>query len=82
MAQTTTPQGKYLVDQRAFEDNLSGSDPVWIDELRQKGKAAFKEYGFPTGTRGNERWKYTNVSPISTHKFEFPFGVEDLAVKS
>lgn len=39
--------------------------PVWLADLRKRAMERFAETGFPTARRGNEAWKYTNISPIA-----------------
>ena len=39
--------------------------PAWLADLRKRAMERFAETGFPTARRGNEAWKYTNVSPIA-----------------
>ena len=57
---------------RAFPANGSG----WLSEARESALQTFDDLGFPTSTRGNERWKYTNVAPIARAEFHYPFEVE------
>lgn len=47
--------------------------PAWLADLRAAGWERFSELGFPTARRGNERWKYTAVAPISRVGFVYPF---------
>ena len=53
---------------------LSAADtgPAWLNDLRAAGWERFNEIGFPTARRGNERWKYTSVLPISRVNFAAP----------
>jgi Fe-S cluster assembly protein SufD len=39
--------------------------PHWLQEIRNTGMQDFLNVGFPTARKGNEKWKYTNVSPIA-----------------
>ena len=80
MAQTFASYEKYRTDFRAFEDTLATNGASRLREVRRHGLASFDRLGFPTTTRGNERWKYTNVVPIARQTFEYPFevDVEDL----
>ena len=47
-----------------------GRDPSWLHELRHKAMDCFCEMGFPVARRGNEAWKYTDVSPIAERSFQ------------
>ena len=62
---------------RYHEDHLAlaaaSAGPLWLNELRAAGWARFNAIGFPTARRGNERWKYTSVLPISRVNFAYPF---------
>ena len=70
---------------RYHEDHLALSvaspGPEWLADLRAAGWERFSDLGFPTARRGNERWKYTAVAPISRVGFAYPFvnaeGAED-----
>ena len=61
---------------RYHEDHLAlaaaSSGPAWLADLRAAGWQRFSELGFPTARRGNERWKYTAVAPISRVGFAYP----------
>ena len=80
MAKAPTSYDKYRSDFAAFQAGLPAADPTWLDETRKRGLEAFNDLGFPTATRGNERWKYTNVSPIAGATFEYPREVDTQAV--
>ena len=71
--QTFESYEKYRLDLAAFRESQNHV-PTWLRDLRDAGSAAFCEMGFPTATRGNERWKYTNVRPIANQVFGYPFG--------
>ena len=66
-----------ISNHRYHEDHLAlaaASDgPAWLADLRAAGWQRFTELGFPTARRGNERWKYTAVAPISRVGFAYPF---------
>ncbi len=49
-----------------------GGEPAWLREIRAAAWDRFAEVGFPTETRGNEPWKYTNVGPIARSAFAYP----------
>ena len=63
---------KYVSDHAQFEASPGVNGPAWLGRLRTNGLAAFKQAGFPTATRGNEQWKYTNVGPIARAAFDLP----------
>lgn len=63
----------YLSDFKTLENIEPTTRSSWINKLRRDGLRSFKRLGFPTDRRGNERWKYTNVSPITRIKFAYPF---------
>ena len=44
---------------------------MWLRNIRENAWSKFSDTGFPTARRGNERWKYTNVSPIAKINFGF-----------
>lgn len=57
---------------RAFEVYASGNigvDPPWLNVLRKAAMDRFCALGFPTKRRGNEEWKYTDVTPIAIGEF-------------
>ena len=66
-----------ISNHRYHEDHLAlaaaSPGPAWLDDLRAAGWERFSELGFPTARRGNERWKYTAVAPISRVGFAYPF---------
>ena len=76
MAQTYPGYKKYRSDFDEFERLPETNGPAWLRDTRRTAFAAFERLGFPTATRGNERWKYTNVGPIARAAFEYPFAVE------
>jgi len=59
----------YFADFQALSQGPGAGAPSWLKELRDSGWSRFKETGFPTARRGNERWKYTNVGPIAKTDF-------------
>ncbi|MDP6063181.1 MAG: Fe-S cluster assembly protein SufD [SAR202 cluster bacterium] len=71
---------KYVADHATFEASPGVNGPAWLGKLRATGLAAFKQSGFPTATRGNEQWKYTNVAPIGRATFDLPSPKADGAV--
>ena len=63
MITRTINNHRYHEDHQALATASSG--PAWLNDLRAVGWQRFSELGFPTARRGNERWKYTAVAPIS-----------------
>ena len=61
MAATADAAERYRADFQAAGE----SAPAWLADLRKRAMERFAETGFPTARRGNEAWKYTNVSPIA-----------------
>ena len=66
-----------VTNHRYHEDHLvlaaASAGPAWLTDLRAAGWERFSELGFPTARRGNERWKYTAVAPISRIGFAYPY---------
>ena len=70
MTTRTISNHRYHEDHLALAADEPG--PGWLADLRAAGWARFSELGFPTARRGNERWKYTAVAPISRVGFAYP----------
>ncbi len=77
-----TEKERYLAAFEAFEKSGAGQDPSWARALRGAAMARFNETGFPTGRRGNEAWKYTDVSPIARTTFELASTPDPTALTS
>jgi Fe-S cluster assembly protein SufD len=75
MAQTLASPDSYVADFGALAKGRSGRGPAWLQDLRKEAFSRFRELGFPTARRGNEKWKYTNVGPIADAAFSFPLDV-------
>ena len=75
MTTTTIRHPQYHQDHLALAAAITV--PAWLADLRVAGWERFNEIGFPTARRGNERWKYTSVLPISRVNFSYPFVGED-----
>ena len=71
MTTRTVSNHRYHEDHLALAADSAG--PAWLADLRAAGWERFSELGFPTARRGNERWKYTAVAPISRVGFAYPF---------
>ena len=65
-----------ISNHRYHEDHIAlaaaSPGPAWLADLRAAGWQRFQDLGFPTARRGNERWKYTAVAPISRVGFAYP----------
>ncbi len=60
-----------VLDQHlAHSRRLPAGAPPFVQALRERGLARFRDLGFPT-TR-LEEWKYTNVAPIARQPFRLP----------
>ena len=70
MTTRTITNHRYHEDHQALAAASPG--PAWLADLRVAGWERFNEIGFPTARRGNERWKYTSVLPISRVNFAHP----------
>jgi Fe-S cluster assembly protein SufD len=74
MAQALATSDSYVTDFQALEGSLPAQGPEWLRDMRQQALARFRELGFPTARRGNEKWKYTNVGPIADTAFSYASG--------
>jgi Fe-S cluster assembly protein SufD len=63
--QAAPPQQRYLEAFEALESTRAAQQPTWLRELKKEAIGRFAHLGFPTGRRGNEEWKYTDVRPIA-----------------
>ncbi|MDA9009397.1 Fe-S cluster assembly protein SufD [Alphaproteobacteria bacterium] len=53
--------------QSLYSSKDHSNDPAWLRDVRAAGLAAFTNEGFPS--LRNERWKYTNLTPLDTGEF-------------
>ncbi|MCH7836207.1 MAG: Fe-S cluster assembly protein SufD [Chloroflexi bacterium] len=72
MAQALATSDSYVTDFQALEGSLPDRGPEWLRDIRRQALTRFRELGFPTARRGNEKWKYTNVGPIADAAFSYP----------
>ena len=70
-ASATIRHPQYYADFEELGELTAASAPGWLAGLRAAAWERFNETGFPTARRGNERWKYTNVSPIARREFKY-----------
>ena len=71
MTQTPTRYDNYQTSFQSLEKLRETGEPAWLKERREHAWSRFLELGFPTARRGNEAWKYTNVSPIANADFQY-----------
>ena len=45
------------------------SEQEWLRSLKLEAFNTLREIGFPVSRKGNEKWKYTSVSPIVNNVF-------------
>ena len=64
-----TQESNYIETRKILEKNEYSKDPGWVRTLRDHATDKFSKLGFPIERRGNEAWKYTNVSRISKVPF-------------
>ncbi|MBM3933243.1 MAG: Fe-S cluster assembly protein SufD [SAR202 cluster bacterium] len=72
MTQTLEKYDKYRADFAVFERALPSNGASKLGELRKHAFARFTELGFPTATRGNEKWRFTNIGPLAAATFVYP----------
>lgn len=72
MTLATARGEKYFADFNALKE--ARPVPNWLSELRQRGWDHFDSVGFPTERRGNELYKYTNLTPLDRGTFELQLG--------
>jgi Fe-S cluster assembly protein SufD len=66
-----------FVDQyQAFASNGAAGAPAWLKRVREEALERFTALGFPT-TR-QEKWRFTNVKPITQHAFTLAGDAETL----
>lgn len=78
MAPGTDSYERYMADFDTAARN--GGGPEWLGELRRQAIESFGRVGFPTQTRGNERWKYTNVGPLARATFSYSLDVDSESI--
>ena len=62
MTQTLTRYEQYTSD---FQSLDGVGQPEWLRRIRAAAWQRFLDVGLPTARRGNEPYKYTNISPIA-----------------
>ena len=77
---TTSVPEQYIKDYKNLNDQINQSEPNWLNDLREKAFQNLSINGFPTKRKGNEKWKYTNISKLA--KTSFSFSKENILQKS
>ncbi len=65
----TETNDQYESDFHDLVSTSSGLGSDWLGSLRGDAWSVFQSLGIPTPSRGNERWKYTNLTPLARSKF-------------
>ena len=76
MAKLPPSYDRYRSDFQELQASLLANGASWLRDLRYEAFEAFDRLKFPTATRGNERWKYTNLRPLAGTTFGYPFDVD------
>ena len=76
MTQTAAEIRSYADSFVALAQESNGHVPGWAQDLRDTAWSTFKQLGFPTARRGNERWKYTSVRPLAAAQFSIPLDLD------
>lgn len=69
MVSVTETNNQYESDFHDLVITSSGLDSDWLGSLRGDAWSVFQSLGIPTPSRGNEQWKYTNLTPLARSKF-------------
>ncbi|HAY33826.1 MAG TPA: Fe-S cluster assembly protein SufD [Ignavibacteria bacterium] len=60
---------KLINEFQAYQSKLNGDASGSLNHLRTDAMSVFEKLGFPV--KKMEEWKYTNLSPVMNHDFEF-----------
>ena len=67
---TQIVNGAQTIDHYKSDFQKQESISVWLQDLRSNAMETFEVVGLPVKRRGNEKWKYTNISAIAQTNFE------------
>ncbi|MBN17933.1 MAG: Fe-S cluster assembly protein SufD [Chloroflexi bacterium] len=67
---TNLPE-QYTQDYKYLNNQIEKIQPKWLNEIRNKAFSNLSKIGFPTQRKGNEKWKYTNISKLAKSSFSF-----------
>lgn len=56
-----------LSDFQSHQQQVSGTEPVWLSEIRKEAIQRFEEMGYPHAKQ--EEWRFTNIRPITSKAF-------------
>jgi Fe-S cluster assembly protein SufD len=76
MTESLSRPASYPDQFQALRRNGGADVPPWFRDLGDRAWSSFTQLGFPTARRGNEKWKYTNVSPIARAAFSYSGDLE------
>ena len=67
---TQIVNGAQTIDHYKSDFQKQESVSVWLQDIRSNAMETFEVVGLPVKRRGNEKWKYTNISAIAQTNFE------------
>ena len=67
---TQIVNGAQTIDHYKSDFQKQESISVWLQDIRSNAMETFEVVGLPVKRRGNEKWKYTNISAIAQTNFE------------
>jgi len=69
MTTSTHIPEQYNEDYKKLNEETGHLEPNWLKDIRAKAFQNLSKNGFPTKRKGNEKWKYTNISKLSKTSF-------------
>ncbi|MEW6744837.1 MAG: Fe-S cluster assembly protein SufD [Planctomycetota bacterium] len=76
VSQVALERDPYVAGFASFSRSRSGKEPAWVLDLRRKAIERFEQIGFPT--KRHEEWRYTDLSPLKSHRFLLVERVEQM----
>ena len=76
MTTSTHIPEQYNEDYKNLNREIGDLEPNWLKDIRAKAFLNLSKNGFPTKRKGNEKWKYTNISKLSKTSFSLQ-NIED-----
>jgi len=62
------PRSNHVLNFSLLREQVNGSSPAWLDELRRASMGRFESVGFPSSS--DEEWRFTNIQPIVKTPFK------------